>query len=88
GLPGTILHGLCTMALASQGIVDNILDGDPTRLKSMSVRFSKPVLLDQTLTTDVYDAGKTKEGLQVVEFETRDRENVPVLTLGKAAFEP
>lgn len=88
GLPGTILHGLCTMALASQGIVDNLLDGDPTRLKTMSVRFSKPVLLDQTLTTEVYGAGKTKEGLQVVEFETRDRENVPVLTLGKAAFEP
>ncbi|MFW9964675.1 MAG: MaoC/PaaZ C-terminal domain-containing protein [Candidatus Sifarchaeia archaeon] len=86
GLPSTILHGLCTMALASQGIVDGFLDGDPMRLKSMSVRFSRPVLLDQTLTTEVYDAGESKEGMKIVHFETRDEKGVPVLVLGRAEF--
>ena len=86
GLPRAILHGLCTMALASQAIVDGLLEGDPTRLKSMSVRFSRPVLLNQTLTTEVYDAGESNKGLKVVHFETRDENEFPVLTQGTAEF--
>ena len=84
GLPSAILHGLCTMALASQAIVEGLLDGDPKRLKSMSVRFSRPVLLDQTLTTDVYERGVSEDGLHVVSFETRDENDTPVLILGTA----
>jgi acyl dehydratase len=86
GLPRAILHGLCTMALASQVIVDGLLDGDPTRLKSMGVRFSRPVLLDQALTTEVYETDKGKDSLRVVHFETRDENNSPVLTQGTAEF--
>lgn len=84
GLPRAILHGLCTMALASQVLVDGLLSGDPTRLKSMGVRFARPVLLDQSLTTEVYDAGESNKGLKVVHFETRDENNIPVLTQGTA----
>ena len=84
GLPRAILHGLCTMALASQVIVDGLLSGNPMRLKSMGVRFARPVLLDQTLTTEVYDAGESNKGLKVVHFETRDENDIPVLTQGTA----
>ena len=87
GLPRAILHGLCTMALASQVIVDGLLNGDPTRLRSMGVRFSRPVLLDQTLTTEVYDASVTDDGLQSVTFETRDSGKNLVLTHGTAVFD-
>ena len=86
GLPRAILHGLCTMALASQAIVDGLLGGDPRRLKSMSVRFSRPVLLDQTLTTEVYEAGESEEGPSIVHFETRDENDTPVLILGEAEY--
>ena len=86
GLPRAILHGLCTMALASQVIVGGLLNGDPERLKSMSVRFSRPVLLDQTITTEVYDGGVKEDGLRVAHFETRDEKDVPVLVLGTAEF--
>ena len=86
GLPRAILHGLCTMALASQVIVDGLLEGDPRRLKSMSVRFSRPVLLDQTLTTEVYEAGESEEGPSIVHFETRDENDTPVLILGEAEY--
>jgi acyl dehydratase len=88
GLPRAILHGLCTMALASQAIVDGLLNGDPTRLKSMSVRFSRPVLLNQTLTTEVYEGSVRKKGRSIVHFETRDEKGVPVLVLGEAEFNP
>jgi acyl dehydratase len=86
GLPSAILHGLCTMALASQVLVDELLDGDPNRLKSMEVRFSKPVLLDQSIVTEVYDAGIKEDGVHVVHFETRDEKGIPVLSHGIAEY--
>ena len=86
GLPSAIVHGLCTMALASQVLVDELLDGDPSRLKSMEVRFSRPLLMDQLLTTEVYDAGTNEDGTNVVHFESRDAKNVPVLVRGVAEF--
>jgi acyl dehydratase len=57
GLPGVILHGLCTMAFTSRAVVDGLLDGDNSRLKRLSVRFSKPVLPGQTLTVHATDGG-------------------------------
>jgi acyl dehydratase len=51
GLPGIILQGLCTMAIAQKAIIDEVLGRDPTRLKRLKVRFSKPVLNGETLTT-------------------------------------
>jgi acyl dehydratase len=86
GLPSAILHGLCTMALASQVLVDELLDGDPQRLKSMGVRFSRPVLLDQSIVTEVYDAGIKPDGIHVVHFETRDEKDIPVLVRGMAEY--
>jgi acyl dehydratase len=74
------------MALASQVLVDELLGGDPSRLKSMEVRFSRPVLLNQSLVTEVYDAGVQKKGIHVVHFETRDERDIPVLVNGIAEF--
>jgi acyl dehydratase len=86
GLPSAILHGLCTMAFASQTIVDELLKGDPTRLKYLKVRFSKPVLMGQALTTEVYDMGLDEDRLRVVSFETKNPDNHPVLKNGIAKF--
>jgi acyl dehydratase len=86
GLPSAILHGLCTMAFASQTIVDELLSGDSARLQYMKVRFSKPVLMEQALTTEVYDAGSQEEGVQVVHFVTKNPSDNPVLTNGVARF--
>ncbi len=88
GLPSAILQGLCTMAFASQTIVDEVLDGDPTRLQYMKVRFSKPVLMGEALTTEVYDVGVQEEGLQVLNFETKNPAGVQVLKLGIARITP
>jgi acyl dehydratase len=50
GLPGPILHGLCTMALAGRTVAD-VAGREPTRL---AVRFSAPVPLGATVTTRVW----------------------------------
>ena len=57
GLPGIILHGLCTMAMAGQAVVALAAGGDPVRLKRLAVRFSRPVFPGNDVVTTVYDAG-------------------------------
>jgi acyl dehydratase len=61
GLPGIILHGMCTMAFASKAILDGVCEGDPSRLKRIKVRFSKPVFPGQTLTTRAWEEGASNE---------------------------
>ncbi|MHA2424146.1 MAG: MaoC family dehydratase [Candidatus Thorarchaeota archaeon] len=87
GLPGRILHGLCTMAIASQTIVDELLEGNSDRLRHLKVRFSQPVFMNDTLTTEVYDGGVQEDGLHVVHFDTKNQSGLSVLTKCIATFE-
>lgn len=57
GLPGIIVHGLCTMAFCSQAVVTAAAGGDPALLRRLAVRFSRPVRPDTDLTTTVWDLG-------------------------------
>jgi acyl dehydratase len=57
GLPGVILHGMCTMALCAAGLVDAVADGDPARLRRLAVRFYRPVFPGNDLVTSVFAAG-------------------------------
>src|SRR5882762_2374426 len=43
GMPGVIAHGLLTFGWVGQFLTD-YCDGDPGRIRSMRVRFLKPVL--------------------------------------------
>ncbi len=70
GFPGIILQGLCTMTFAAKAVVDEVLAGDPTRLKRLAVRFSRPVLMGDVLTTEGWplepEGGRQRYGLRVV----------------------
>lgn len=57
GLPGIIIHGLCTMAFTGRAVIEEVAGGDPTRLRRLAVRFSRPVLPGQTITTRIFNAG-------------------------------
>lgn len=54
GLPGIIVHGLCTLAFTSWAILTELAGGRVERLKRLAVRFSKPVLPGQDIRTDIY----------------------------------
>lgn len=56
GLPGIIVHGLCTMAVCSQAVVRTLAGGDPARLERLAVRFAKNVFPDSDVTVSMYDA--------------------------------
>ena len=57
GFDRLFLHGLCTMALCAQGVVDLVADGDPTRVRRVAVRFATPTFLGEQLRVQLYDAG-------------------------------
>ncbi|WP_245982234.1 MaoC family dehydratase [Mycetocola tolaasinivorans] len=44
GLPGVLAHGMLTMGLAVQPVVD--WAGDPGRVEDYQVRFTRPVVVD------------------------------------------
>ena len=57
GFDRPFLHGLCTMALCAQGIVDLVASGDPDRIRRIAVRFATPAFLGESLVVSLYDAG-------------------------------
>ncbi|MDI5975595.1 MaoC/PaaZ C-terminal domain-containing protein [Amycolatopsis magusensis] len=57
GLPGIIAHGLCTMAFTSWAVLTELAGSDVDRLRRLAVRFAKPVLPGQDLTTRIWRAG-------------------------------
>ncbi|ANN20255.1 dehydratase [Amycolatopsis orientalis] len=80
GLPGIIAHGLCTMAFASWALLTEVAGSDVDRLKRFAVRFAKPVLPGQDLTTRIWHAGDGSHA-----FETTVGDTV-VLKDGLAEF--
>ncbi|MGA6161569.1 MaoC/PaaZ C-terminal domain-containing protein [Amycolatopsis magusensis] len=57
GLPGIIAHGLCTMAFTSWAVLTELAGSDVDRLRRLAVRFARPVLPGQDLTTRIWRAG-------------------------------
>jgi len=82
GLPDVFLQGLCTMAFATQAIVDDIAGGDPEKVVRVKTRFSKPVFMQDTLTTEAW-LKEEKNGTKIIGFETKNQDNIAVLTRGE-----
>ena len=49
GLPGIILHGTCTWALAGQALIHAVAGGEPRQLRRLAGRFKASVLPGDTL---------------------------------------
>jgi acyl dehydratase len=77
GLPGIIAHGLCTQAFTSWAVLTAVGDGETGRLKRHAVRFAKPVLPGQDLTTRIWRAGAA-DGVTSYAFETTVGDTVVV----------
>lgn len=57
GLPGTVMHGVCIAAMTSNALLDEVCNGDMTRMKGISMRFATPVLPGDEITIIGYDSG-------------------------------
>jgi acyl dehydratase len=83
GLPGIIVHGLCTMAFTSKVIIERICGGDPVKLKRLRVRFTRPVLPGQIITTKVWPDGE-RDQRKIFAFETYNPDGRAVIRGGLA----
>jgi acyl dehydratase len=69
-LPGIIVHGLCTQAFTSWAALTALADGKTERLKRIAVRFAKPVLPGQDVSTTFWKAA-TCDGVTSYAFESK-----------------
>lgn len=83
GFPGIIVHGLCTMAMTSQVVIEHGCPEDPSRLKRIAVRFSAVGRPGQEITTRLWSRG-TNEGRDVLAFETTNDEGQVLIKDGLA----
>jgi acyl dehydratase len=72
------LHGLCTLALCTQGVVEVAAGGDTAALERIAVRFARPMPLGGRLEVDFYEAGRGE-----VAFEARC-DNRTIVSNGRA----
>ena len=88
GLPGILVHGLCTMAFTSKVMIDHLCDREPSRLKRLRVCFSRPVFPGQTITTAVWPQAQTAGRHSVYAYETYNPDGKAVVKDGIAEIAP
>lgn len=69
GMPGIIIHGMCTMAFTSRALIEHACPDDPTRLRRLAARFASIVQPQQTITTRLWEAGQ-RDGATAYAYET------------------
>jgi acyl dehydratase len=79
GLPGIIVHGLCLMAFAGRAVLDSQEIDDPSAIRRLAVRFSRPMRPGDALTTRVRPA---RDG--AISFDAMDGAGETVLKDGLA----
>lgn len=85
GLPGIIMHGLCTNAMLSHVLINHAVDGDSTRLKRLAVRFSKPGIPGDVMTTSIWRAADV-DGRTAYSFESINSAGEFLIRDGLAEF--
>lgn len=80
GFKRPILHGLCTLAVATRAVLRACCENDPSRLTSIGVRFSAPVFPGETIVTELWRSGAE------IRFRCRaaERDGIVVLDAGRA----
>ena len=58
GFREPILHGLCTLGVATHALVKTCCDYDPERFRRMRLRFSAPVYPGDTIRTEIWREGE------------------------------
>jgi acyl dehydratase len=81
GLPGIVVHGLCTMAFTSKVMIDHLCDRDPRRLGRLRARFSRPVFPGQEITTAVWPLSD-HGGIKSYMYETYNPDGKDVVREG------
>ncbi|WP_336210043.1 MaoC/PaaZ C-terminal domain-containing protein [Nonomuraea sp. LPB2021202275-12-8] len=82
GFARPILHGLCTYGVTGRALLHAVAGSDPARFRSMSGRFSSPVLPGEPLTVSIWVDGSA------VLFRTAKDDGTVVIDRGRAQISP
>jgi len=82
GFSQPILHGLCTYGVTGRALLHVLCDGDPAGFRSMSGRFSRPVLPGEPLTVSMWRADDGQSAL----FQTTRADGTVVIDRGRMQF--
>ena len=75
GFDVPILHGLCSFGIVCKAVVDELLDGDVSKVTGYSARFAGVVFPGDTIVTKMWN----ENGTILVAAENKERET-PVIT--------
>ncbi|QIY62401.1 MaoC/PaaZ C-terminal domain-containing protein [Streptomyces sp. RPA4-2] len=78
GFERPILHGLCTYGVTLKAVVDTLLGGDVSRVRSYTTRFAGVVFPGETLRVRMW-RGPAPDGGIRVSVTAADRDDAPVL---------
>ena len=81
GLPGIILHGTATLALAVGVVVDEVLAGDPERVERVAARFTAMIQLPSRMQVRIFSSERDR----CVRFDVRNAEGQVALRSGLVA---
>jgi acyl dehydratase len=81
GFTRPILHGLCTYGFTGRVLLHELCGSDPARFRSMSGRFSAPVLPGESLVVSIWRDG---EGTAL--FQTAKEDGTVVIDRGRAVY--
>lgn len=82
GLPGIILHGLCTMAFLAEHAA--AAAGSPEALRRLKLRFSQPVQPGDTLQIRSEPMGDPQQDLQRIKIRCRNQEGLEIVSGAQA----
>lgn len=82
GLPGIILHGTATLALAVSQVVKLEAGGDPKRVRRIVCRFGAMVFMPSTIEFRLLARQRLDSGETAVQFEVRNEEGGPAVDRG------
>jgi acyl dehydratase len=67
GLPGRIVHGLCTMAFTGRAVLEAAGVDDPRAVARLAVRFSAPLFPGGTVATRIWELDERVFGFEAVD---------------------
>lgn len=82
GFEKPILHGLCTFANVGRAVIDGFAGGDPTKFRSIKVRFSSPVMPGETIVVSMWKESDTDI---IVKASVKER-NLDVISNAKVTL--
>jgi acyl dehydratase len=88
GFSRPILHGLCTYGVTGRALLHAVCGSDPARFRSMSGRFSRPVLPGDTLVVSIWlpaDA-RADQPSDTALFQTATEDGSVVIDHGRMQF--